>query len=108
MSSFLAGALMMTLRAPASRWARAFVGVGEQPGRLDDDVDPEVAPRQRGRVALLEDADGVAVDDERVLGVLDRARVGAVRRVVLEEERVHLGRDEVVDGHDLDVRRRAR
>ena len=33
------------------------------------------------------------------------ARVGAVRRVVLEQERVHLGVDEVVDRDDLDVGR---
>ncbi len=34
---------------------------------------------------------------------LDLARVGAVGRVVLEQQRVHLDVDEVVDGDDLDV-----
>ena len=38
--------------------------VGEQAGRLDDDVDAEVAPRQRRRVALGEDPHGLAVDDD--------------------------------------------
>ena len=73
MSSPFAGALMITFLAPASMWARAFVGVGEEAGRLEDDVDAEVAPRQRRRVLLLEDLDLAAVDDQRVVGVVDRA-----------------------------------
>ena len=40
---------------------------------------------------------------ERVAGA-DVPGIGAVGRVVLEQQRVHLGVDEVVDGHDLDVR----
>ena len=40
--------------------------LGEEAGRLDHDVDAEVAPRQRGRVALLERPDLAAVDHERV------------------------------------------
>ena len=35
------------LRAARSMCACALVGVGEEAGRLDDDVDAEVAPRQR-------------------------------------------------------------
>ncbi len=46
MSSFLAGAEMMTFLAPPSMCALALVGVGEEAGRLDDDVDAEVAPGQ--------------------------------------------------------------
>ena len=69
-----------------------LVGVGEDAGRLEDDVDAEVAPRQRRRVLLLEHLDLAPVNDERVVGVLDGARIGAVRRVVLEQQRVELGR----------------
>ena len=39
--------------------------LGEEAGRLDHDVDAEVAPRQRGRVALRERADLAAVDVQR-------------------------------------------
>ena len=39
------------LRAGVDVGAR-LVGVGEEAGRLEDDVDAEVAPRQRGRVLL--------------------------------------------------------
>ncbi len=50
----MAGAEMMTRGAPPSMWAAALSRVGEEAGRLDDDVDAEVAPRQRLRVALGE------------------------------------------------------
>ena len=53
MSSPFAGALMITLRAPAVEVRAGLLGVGEQAGRLEDDVDAEVAPRQRRRVLLL-------------------------------------------------------
>ena len=86
-------------------WARAFVGVGEDAGRLEDDVDAEVAPRQCRRVPLGQDPDLAAVDDDRAVAGLDLAVIGAIRRVVLEQQGVHLGIDEVVDGDDLHVRR---
>ena len=69
MSSPLAGALMMTFFAPAAMWAPRLLGVGEEAGRLEDDVDAQVAPRKRRRVLLLEDLDLAAVDDQRVVGV---------------------------------------
>jgi hypothetical protein len=57
-------------------------------------------------VALdLEDLHGLAVDDDRVLGVADLTGVGAVGRVVLEQQGVGLDVDEVVDGDHLDVGR---
>ena len=79
-------------------------GVGEEAGALEDDVDAEVAPRQVGRIPLGEDLDLAAVDDDRRVAGPNVAGVRAVGRVVLEQERVHLGVDEVVDGDDLDVR----
>ena len=79
-------------------------GIGEDARALEDDVDAEVAPRQGGRVALGQDLDLTAVDDDRRVAGPDVARVGAVRRVVLEQVRVHLRVDQVVDGHDLHVR----
>ena len=78
--------------------------IGEDAGALEDDVDAEVAPRQGGRVALGQDLDLTAVDDDRRVAGTDVARVGAVGRVVLEQVRVHLRVDQVVDGHDLHVR----
>src|SRR4051794_38381765 len=44
-------------------------GVGEQAGRLDDDVCAEVAPRQLGRVPLLERLDALAAHGDVLLGV---------------------------------------
>ena len=49
-------------------------GIGEDAGALEDDVDAEVAPRQVGRVALGEDLDLAAVDDDRRVAGSDVAR----------------------------------
>jgi hypothetical protein len=80
-----------------------LVGIGEDAGRLEHDVDAEIAPRQGGGILLGEDADVAPVDDDRAVARPDVAVVGAVRRVVLEEQGVHLGVDQIVDGGDLDV-----
>jgi hypothetical protein len=60
------------LRAAGDVGAR-LRGVGEQPGRLDDDVGAEVGPGQGTRVALGEGLEGLAVDADLVLGVRDLA-----------------------------------
>ena len=60
-----------------------LVAVGEEAGRLDDDVDAEVAPRQLRRVALGEDLERVAVDRDAVVGRLDVVVEPAEHRVVL-------------------------
>ena len=52
--------------------ARALVGVGEEAGRLDDDVDAEVLPRQLAGVALGEGLDDLAVDRDALVGDLTR------------------------------------
>ena len=52
MSGSVAGAEMSTFFAPASRCCCALLARGEEARRLDDDVDAEVGPRQRLRVAL--------------------------------------------------------
>ena len=44
----------------------------EEPGRLDRDVDAELAPRQLGRVALGEELDLVAADPDEAVAGLDR------------------------------------
>ena len=90
-------------------------GVGEEAGRLDDQVDTQLRPRQIGGIALGENldrpsgADGLTavlqrVDDEPVLDDLDLAAELAVHRVVLEQVREGLGVGEVVDRHDFDRR----
>jgi hypothetical protein len=78
-------------------------GVGEQAGRFDDDLRAELLPGDAARIALGGYLDLVTVDDERRLVRLDGARIRAVIAVVLEQERVGRGVEQVVDGHDLDV-----
>ena len=68
---------MMTFLAPAVEVLGGVVAVGEEAGRLDHDVDAEVAPGQGGRIALGEDLDLLAVDDDRRRRRLDLAREAA-------------------------------
>ena len=103
MSSFLAGALMTTFFAPATMWARAFSASVNRPVDSMTMSTPRSPHGSCRRVLDLEDLHRLAVDDDRVVGVADLARVGAVGRVVLEQERIHLDVDEVVDGDDLDL-----
>ena len=77
---------------------------GEEAGRLDHDVDAELAPGQGGRVALGEDLELLAVGDDRVAVDLDPAGVAAEDRVVLEQVGHRRRVDQVVDGDEVDVR----
>ena len=104
MSSPLAGAEMMTFLAPPSMCAARLVGVGEEAGRLDDDVDAEVAPRQvrRGRARRATLMSLPSTTMARPLASTDspsRPRID----VVLEQVGQRRGVGEVVDADDLDV-----
>ena len=92
--------------------ALGLLGLGEQAGAFDHVLDAEVLPRQRGRAFLDGQAlDLVAVDDEDVvLGarrldflLTDFAVEPALGRVVLEQVGEVVGRDEVVDGDDVEL-----
>ena len=78
-------------------------GVGEEAGRLDDDVGAEVAPGQLGRVALGEDLDVLPSTVISSSSAVTSQRQPAQDGVVLEQ--VGQGRvvGQVVDGDDLDV-----
>ena len=78
-------------------------GLGEEPGRFDDDVDAEVAPRQVRRVALGEDLDVLAADRDAVVGGADLGREPAQDAVVLQQVRHGLLVAEVVRGDEFDV-----
>src|SRR5712671_300713 len=82
-----------------------LLGIREEAGRLEDDVYAQIAPRQGGRIALLEDLDLAPVDDQGVVGVVNGPRIRPVGRVVLEEVGIHRCVDEVVDRNHLDIRR---
>lgn len=77
--------------------------VGEEAGRLDDDVGAELAPREVRRVALRERTDLLAVDDDVVVVEVHAQRETAEDRVVLEQVRERLVVREVVHADDLDV-----
>ena len=104
MSGSVAGAEITTFFAPASRCFCAPGPVGEDPGRLDDHVHAEVAPRERGRVALGEHLHLLAARVEHAVAEHDVALEGAEVRVVLQQVRHRLRVTEVVQRDDLDVR----
>ena len=77
--------------------------VAEQPGRLDDDVGADVAPRQRSGIRLGEDRDLAVVDADGAVEHLDLARERPVDRVVAQQVREHLDVHHVVDADPLEV-----
>ncbi len=77
--------------------------VGEEAGRLDDHVGTHAGPVELGRVALLEDLEGVAGGGDLGVGVRHVAVEPTQDRVVLHQRRQRLVVGEVVDGDDLDV-----
>ena len=82
---------------------RRPLALGEQACRLDNDVGPEIAPRQIGRVPLGEDLERRAVDDDRVALDDDLAGKAPEDRVVAQQmgERLRIG--QVVDRTELDL-----
>jgi len=90
-----------------------LLGIGEEAGGLDDELNTELGPGQFSRALGADDEDVLAVDDENVVvslvgGGLLRGN-GAVEatlgRVVLQEVGQIVGRDDVA--HRDDVERRA-
>src|SRR6185503_13857599 len=71
-------------------------------GRLDDDVGPELLPRDLARVLLGADLHLVAGDDERVLPRLHLVREPTVHRVVAKQVSQGLGVGEVVDEDQIE------
>ena len=82
---------------------RSVFALSEEPGRLDDDVRPELLPRQICRFAFLDDfealaacGDGVAI---RAHGLLEITQNGVVFEKVRERRCVR----DVVGGDDVDL-----
>ena len=82
---------------------RSAVAVGEQTGRLDHDVDVEVAPGQLLGVALRQKLDLVFADGDRAVADLDILVEPAEHGVVLEQVRHRLRVPEIVGRDDLKV-----
>src|SRR5690606_21171321 len=78
--------------------------IGEEAGRLDDDVRAELAPVEVRGVALSRRGEGLAADRDGVVRVAHLLVETAQDRVVLEQVRESLVVREVVDADDLDVR----
>ena len=77
--------------------------VGEEARRLEHDVDAEVAPRKRRRIALGEHPHLLAGRAQDAVGELDLALERAEVRVVAEQVGHRLRVAEIVERDDLDV-----
>src|SRR5690606_5130098 len=78
-------------------------GIGEESGRLDDDVGTDRLPVELGRVALLERHDLLVADVDGAL-VVRHVRVETTQdRVVLEQRGQRGVVGQIVDGDDLDI-----
>ena len=93
----------MTSGAPGLEVGAGLRLGGEDAGRLDDDVDAEVAPRQLGRVALGQHPQLVAVD--RDAGLRGLTLLGRMPRTesYLSRWAIVGSVAEVVDGDEVDV-----
>ncbi len=80
-----------------------LLGRGEDAGRFDHDIDPQVFPGQRLGIALGQDLDLLAIHDERTVGQFDLTGKATVDGVVLEKMGKRGGVGDVVDRHDLIV-----
>jgi hypothetical protein len=81
------------------------VALGEEAGRLDDDVDAEIAPRQLSGIALREHLDLAPVDEEPRVAHLHGSRIGPEDRVVAQQVGERARVRQVVDGDPLDLGR---
>ena len=90
-------------RSAALEVGGRLVAIGEEAGRLDDDVDAEIAPGQLLRIADGEHLEQVAGDVDAVVDDADLVGQPAHHRVELEEMGHGLDRAEVVDRDEVDV-----
>src|SRR5699024_4731403 len=80
-----------------------LVGFREAAGGFEGDVDVELTPGQFRGVLLGEDLDRLAIDDDRVVGGLDRVVETAERGVELQKPGKIRDGAEVIDGHDFEL-----
>ena len=99
----LAGTVRITLLGAAGEVALELLALAEDAGRLDHHVDAELAPGDRGGVALGGHRDPPAVDVERLVVAADLALEDPHDGVVLQQIGELLVLEEVVDRRHLDV-----
>jgi hypothetical protein len=79
------------------------LALGEDARAFERDVDPELPPRQLGRIALGSDADFAAPGVKPVLASRNFVRLATVHSVIAEQVRIGFDRAEIVDADDLDL-----
>ena len=83
---------------------RAGLGLaGEEAGRLQHDIDAEIAPRQFRRITFGQHLDAIAIDDQVAAIDTDLARETSMRGVVLGQVRIGRRVAEIIHRDDLDL-----
>jgi hypothetical protein len=91
------------LRGARFEMPRGALAVGEEPCRLDHDVDAQIAPGQVLGIAFGEEEEIVTSDGDLAVPDLDVLGQAAQHRVVLEQVSHRLGVPEVVRSDDFEV-----
>jgi hypothetical protein len=104
MSGSVAGAEMTTLSAPAVRCWEAPSRLVKSPVDLDNDVTSMSFQGSAAGSRSRKHAEGIAVYGDLTFRDVDLVVQPAVRRVVPQQVREHVGRGQVVDRDDLEAR----
>ena len=78
-----------------------FVAAGEEPGRLEHNINVQFFPRQVRRIAVLQDSNFVPAYDDVFVVITDFAVEFAVHRIPFEQMSEGVRVCEIVDSEDL-------
>ena len=78
--------------------------IGKPSGRLKDDLDVQLFPRQLLRILHRQHFDRLSVDQDLIVFCFDAPLEGAVHRVVLQQIGQCLGVGQIIDGDELQLR----
>src|SRR5438552_246482 len=80
-----------------------FCPIREYAGGFDDDVNPELFPRQPPRIELIEDGHFPAVDLKHSLADFHSSGKNPIVRIVTEQVRIGMQIGHVIDRDDIQI-----
>src|SRR5438034_11244104 len=78
-----------------------FVAAGEEPGRLEHNINVQFFPREICRIALLQNLNFVTAYDDVFVVITDFAVEFAVHRIPFQQVSEGVRVSEIIDGEDL-------
>ena len=80
-----------------------LLATGEEAGRLDGDVNSQLAPRKVAGILLGTNGDFLAIHHQAIGLELDRSRKATLHRVILQQHRQGFGAPQIVDGDHFEL-----